>query len=73
MRDLNYELKQFCQRNRDGSYATQVARERILAEVADRTRECRGGKRPAALRLRRSRFFLLRSLTALDDGATISR
>jgi hypothetical protein len=65
MQDLNYELKQLCQRNRDGSYATQVARERILAEVADRTRERRGGKRPAALRLRRSRFFPLQSLTGV--------
>ena len=27
MKDLNYELKLLCQRNRDGSYATQHARE----------------------------------------------
>ncbi len=35
MRDLNYELKQLCQRNRDGSYATQHAREAILAQIAN--------------------------------------
>ena len=39
MRDLNYELKQLCQRNRDGSYATQVARERILTLVANQLHE----------------------------------
>jgi site-specific recombinase XerC len=36
---LNYELKQLCHRNRDGSYATQVARERILALVANQLHE----------------------------------
>ncbi len=35
MRDLNYELKQLCLRNRDGSYATQHAREAILAQIAN--------------------------------------
>ena len=30
MQDLNYELKQLCARNRDGSFATQADRERIL-------------------------------------------
>ena len=39
MRDLNYELKQLCHRNRDGSYATQAARERILAQIADQLHE----------------------------------
>ena len=34
MRDLNFELKQLCRRNRDGSYATQRDRERVLALVA---------------------------------------
>ena len=34
MRDLNYELKQMCERNRDGSFATQAARERILSQLA---------------------------------------
>jgi site-specific recombinase XerC len=35
MRPLNYELKQMCQRNRDGSYATQADRERALSLIAD--------------------------------------
>ncbi len=30
MRKLNYQLKQLCRRNRDGSFATQADRERIL-------------------------------------------
>jgi hypothetical protein len=30
MRDLNYQLKQLCHRNRDGSFATQADRERLL-------------------------------------------
>ncbi|MDZ4728497.1 MAG: phage integrase N-terminal domain-containing protein [Xanthomonadales bacterium] len=39
MRDLNYELKQLCQRNRDGSYSTQYARERILTMIANQLYE----------------------------------
>ncbi|MCP2012579.1 phage integrase N-terminal domain-containing protein [Duganella violaceipulchra] len=35
MRDLNYQLKQLCDRNRDGSYATQSDRARILSHVAN--------------------------------------
>lgn len=35
MGELNYELKQLCRRNRDGTYATQADRERILQLVAD--------------------------------------
>ena len=35
MRDLNHQLKQLCRRNRDGSYATQRDRERILSLIAD--------------------------------------
>lgn len=35
MRDLNYQLKQMCDRNRDGSYATQADRERILTLLAN--------------------------------------
>jgi hypothetical protein len=32
---LNYELKQLCARNRDGSFATQANRERILTLIAN--------------------------------------
>jgi len=39
MHDLNYGLKQLCARNRDGSFATQVNRERILTLVANQLRE----------------------------------
>ena len=39
MRDLNYELKKLCMRNRDGSYATQYAREMILTMMANQLHE----------------------------------
>src|SRR6516162_1107703 len=39
MQDLNYELKQLCSRNRDGSFATQNARGRILTLVANQLRQ----------------------------------
>src|ERR1019366_4426647 len=39
MREFNYELKQLCRRNRDGSYATQADRERILDLVANQPQE----------------------------------
>ncbi len=35
MKDLNYELKLLSQRNRDGSYATQHARDDILTQIAN--------------------------------------
>ena len=35
MRDLNHQLKQLCLRNRDGSFATQHDRERVLTLIAD--------------------------------------
>ena len=34
MRDLNDQLKQRCRRNRDGNFATQCDRERVLVLVA---------------------------------------
>lgn len=39
MRNLNYELKELCRHNRDGSYATQYARERILTMIANQLHE----------------------------------
>jgi len=39
MRDLNYQLKQLGQRNRDGSYATRADRERMLALFANQLHE----------------------------------
>jgi hypothetical protein len=35
MKDLNYQLKQLCQFNRDGSYGTQHARSRMLSLMAN--------------------------------------
>lgn len=35
MRDLNYQLKQMCRRNKDGSFTTQRDRERLLTQIAD--------------------------------------
>ena len=39
MRDLNYELKQLCRRNRDGGCATQRDRERVLDQMANQLQE----------------------------------
>jgi len=39
MRQLNYELKQMCQRNRDGSYGTQADRARMLQLIATQLHE----------------------------------
>ena len=35
MRDLNFQLKQLCHRNQEGSFATRATRERILTLVAN--------------------------------------
>nr|WP_315253445.1 phage integrase N-terminal domain-containing protein [uncultured Duganella sp.] len=35
MRNLNYQLKQLCDRNRDGSFTTRADRERILSHAAN--------------------------------------
>ena len=39
MRALNYDLKQLCHRNHDGSFGTQADRMRILQLVADQLHE----------------------------------
>jgi len=39
MRDLNYQLKQLCRNNRDGSYRTQADRERQLTLIANQLHE----------------------------------
>ena len=39
MQTLNYELKQLCQHNRDGSFTTQANREHILTLIANQLRE----------------------------------
>ncbi len=39
MQDLNYQLKNICNRNKDGSYSTQAARQRNLDLMANQLRE----------------------------------
>ena len=39
MREFNYELKQLCERNHDGSYGTRANRERILDLIANQLQE----------------------------------
>ena len=39
MRDLNYDFKELCRRNRDGSFATQADREHVLDLIADQLHE----------------------------------
>ncbi len=39
MRELNYELKKLCERNRDGSFSTRANRERILDLIANQLQE----------------------------------
>ena len=39
MRDLNYQLKKLCRQCREGSYATQVKRERMLTLIANQLRD----------------------------------
>lgn len=39
MRDLNYDLKRLCDRNRDGAFATQNKRQRTLDRIADTLHE----------------------------------
>ncbi len=39
MRDLNYQLKQMCRRNRDGGYGTQHRRKEALLQIADQLHE----------------------------------
>ena len=39
MRELNYQLKQLCRRNRDGSYRTQADREHQLTLIANQLHE----------------------------------
>ena len=35
MKNLNYQLKQLCRQNRDGSYSTQIKRSHHLMQIAD--------------------------------------
>ena len=52
MRDLNHDFKNLCQRNRDGSFATQHDRESILTLIANNLKRTDSGifERPACAR-----------------------
>ena len=51
MRDLNYQLKQLCRRNRDGSYVTQSKRLHHLMLMANQLREAGyRGMKPRSLK-----------------------
>ena len=51
MKDLNYQLKELCRRNRDGGYATQAGRGRMLDLIATQLHELGyRGMRPASLK-----------------------
>jgi len=39
LRDLNYQLKQLCKQNRDGSYSTQAGRAWLLSQMANQLHE----------------------------------
>ncbi|WP_405242932.1 phage integrase N-terminal domain-containing protein [Lentisalinibacter salinarum] len=39
MKDLNYQLKELCRNNRDGSHATREIRERLLSQMANQLLE----------------------------------
>ena len=39
MRDLNYQLKQMCYRNRDGGFGTQYSRKEVLLLIANQLHE----------------------------------
>lgn len=51
VRDLNYQLKQLCKNNRDGSFGTQTQRERMLTLMANQLHEL-GYRRMEARSLR---------------------
>ena len=51
MRDLNYQLKQLGERNRDGGYATQTKRAFLLSQIANQLREL-GYRRMSATSLK---------------------
>lgn len=54
MRDLNYALKQLCDRNRDGSNSTQRDRQRVLDRIGKLF--CAVGTRAEGAARRRAKF-----------------
>ena len=66
MREFNYELKQLCLRNRDGSFSTRANRERILELIANQLHEL-GFKNMHATSLKAKHVS---ALVATRTGAT---
>ncbi len=69
MRDLNYELKQLCRRNRDGSYATQANRIKILNLIANQLHEA-GYKKLHAQQLKGRHVYRLIQIWQEQDIST---
>ena len=61
MRDLNYQLKQLCQQNRDGSYATQAGRAWLLSQMANQLHEL-GYRRMGVRSLKQKHVMALTTL-----------
>jgi len=49
VKDLNFDFKEICDHNRDGSFATQADRRNILDLVANQLHECWRWRRSAAI------------------------
>ena len=58
MRDLNYQLKELCNQNRDGSYGTQRRRAWLLSKIANELREL-GFRRMRATSLKQKHVHAL--------------
>jgi hypothetical protein len=69
MRDLNFELKQLCHRNRDGSFATQAARERVLDLAAKQLHEA-GFRHMSASSLKPKHVHTLLSRWKTEEQST---
>jgi integrase len=69
IKDLNYELKELCKANRDGSFSTQATRRRILDRIANQLHEL-GYRRMKAKSLKPKHVEALVSLWK-DQGLKI--
>lgn len=68
MRDLNYQLKQLCQRNRDGGFSTQAQRAWQLSLIANQLHKM--GYRNMGVRSLKQKH--IQALTKLWDEQTLS-
>jgi len=70
MRDLNFQLKQLCTRNRDGGFSTQAARAWILDQIANQLHEL-GYRRMNARSIKQKHVIALTKLWE-QQGISIS-